>query len=539
MNKRIFTLITVLSISIQINAKSGTKWSTGGNGISTGDFLGTTNNEPLLLKANNNLGLKIKPNGEIIFKSLDLNSITGSNGIVFTDGQGKIGRINFTGSTNHILLGDGSWGTIPSSSNLWLETNGNISYTHGYVGIGTSSPLFPLDVIGDARISNNLYVGGGIVITDKVRATGDVKTGRLEADTINMGVSKVIVGETKVEGDTKLKFKLDVSGASTFNDFALFNQQVNMQSNFNSFGQSYFANDVQLNRGFTFDGVTGIKYLAAISNTPSIISLGGTPNPIVAKVASTCAAPYGNTTQAPGIFQVFEGDVNNQYVPGGSILNLQSWAGGSSIDATSTTANTGGLLINYFCGNNTFINTGANGGKVSMGKNVEIGLPVTDLSTALNINLLSGATNAIKISNPALTSSSKVIFEVKNNGQVFIGTRHPNFAHSDALLGVDGKALFTSVYINQLSWADYVFKPNYKLPDLKDVEAYYLKNQHLPEIPSEKEIVENGMNVGDISVLLLKKIEELTIYTVDLNKQIKKLQEQNSDLQKKMNNLNK
>lgn len=100
-------IILALFTAMGTFAQSGQKWSTGGNSTSADDFSGTTNSEPLLLKANNQLGIKIKPNGEVIFKPLDLNSATGPNGLILTDGQGKISRLNFNGDLNQVMLGNG------------------------------------------------------------------------------------------------------------------------------------------------------------------------------------------------------------------------------------------------------------------------------------------------------------------------------------------------------------------------------------------------------------------------------------------------
>ena len=58
---------------------------------------------------------------------------------------------------------------------------------------------------------------------------------------------------------------------------------------------------------------------------------------------------------------------------------------------------------------------------------------------------------------------------------------------------------------------------------LNEVEKYYKANQHLPEVPSENEVKEKGLNVGDMNVILLKKIEELTLYIVDLKKEVEDL----------------
>ncbi len=77
-----------------------------------------------------------------------------------------------------------------------------------------------------------------------------------------------------------------------------------------------------------------------------------------------------------------------------------------------------------------------------------------------------------------------------------------------------------SCYIRINDWADYVFAKDYKVPNLYDIEKYYLANKHLPEIPNEKEIKENGIDVAEMNKLLLKKIEEMTILMVKQQRQI-------------------
>lgn len=110
--------------------------------------------------------------------------------------------------------------------------------------------------------------------------------------------------------------------------------------------------------------------------------------------------------------------------------------------------------------------------------------------------------------------------------KVSIGTTKPQGTHADFKFAVDGKVVAQSLFITATgvsNWADYVFAPDYKLPNLYDIEAYYKANKHLPEIPSAAEVKENGINVAEINTLLLKKIEELTILMVNQQKQIDEL----------------
>lgn len=90
-------------------------------------------------------------------------------------------------------------------------------------------------------------------------------------------------------------------------------------------------------------------------------------------------------------------------------------------------------------------------------------------------------------------------------------------------LRVNGKIDANEVKISLNHWNDYVFHDDYKLMPLSELELFVSTNKHLPEIPSEKEVIENGVNIGEINALLLKKIEELTLYIIDQQKQIDEL----------------
>ncbi len=81
-----------------------------------------------------------------------------------------------------------------------------------------------------------------------------------------------------------------------------------------------------------------------------------------------------------------------------------------------------------------------------------------------------------------------------------------------------------------IHWFDYVFDKDYKLMSLSELEQFIKTNKHLPEIPSEKEVKENGINLGEMQGKLLLKIEELTLYIIEQEKQLKELQKQIDEL---------
>ncbi|UII77354.1 tail fiber protein [Flagellimonas sp. HMM57] len=107
------------------------------------------------------------------------------------------------------------------------------------------------------------------------------------------------------------------------------------------------------------------------------------------------------------------------------------------------------------------------------------------------------------------------LFTIVHNGAVGIGTTNPGTYK----LAVKGKIRAEEIKV-ETGWADYVFKENYDLPTLEEVEKHIQEKGHLINIPSAKEVEENGIQLGEMNKLLLEKIEELTLYTLQQQKEI-------------------
>jgi hypothetical protein len=128
-------------------------------------------------------------------------------------------------------------------------------------------------------------------------------------------------------------------------------------------------------------------------------------------------------------------------------------------------------------------------------------------------------------------TAATTYFTIKQ-GFVGIGTTSPQEA-----LSVNGNIRAKQVKVEIANWPDYVFAKEYYLPSLQAVKIYIEQNQHLPEVPSEQEMAREGLNVGEMNKLLMKKVEELTLYMIEKDKEIKNQNSRINDLEYKYKNI--
>ncbi len=107
---------------------------------------------------------------------------------------------------------------------------------------------------------------------------------------------------------------------------------------------------------------------------------------------------------------------------------------------------------------------------------------------------------------------------ITTTGKIGIGTANPS-----QKLDVNGTIRTREVNVTTSGWADYVFLPDYELKPLSEVERFIEEHGHLPNVPSEKEVLDNGVNLLQMNVKLLEKVEELTLYMIELQKEIEQL----------------
>lgn len=116
-------------------------------------------------------------------------------------------------------------------------------------------------------------------------------------------------------------------------------------------------------------------------------------------------------------------------------------------------------------------------------------------------------------------------------GAVCIGTTNP-FSYK---LAVNGSAIFTQAVVKlAANWPDYVFQPSYRLTSLDSLKTYIRTNSHLPEVPTGEEVKSQGQDLGANQALLLKKVEELTLYVIQQNDQLAAQQKEIDQLKQRL-----
>jgi hypothetical protein len=152
--------------------------------------------------------------------------------------------------------------------------------------------------------------------------------------------------------------------------------------------------------------------------------------------------------------------------------------------------------------------------------------------TNSSINFLrggSGTGGSISFNTNDNTEKMRILY----NGNVGIGTTIP-----DSKLTVNGTIHTKEVKVDlSVPGPDYVFEPTYNLPKLDELKDYLDKNHHLPEIPSAEQMTKDGLNLGDMNIKLLKKVEELTLYLLEKDQQDKQKQVQIDQLKQQVETL--
>lgn len=185
------------------------------------------------------------------------------------------------------------------------------------------------------------------------------------------------------------------------------------------------------------------------------------------------------------------------------------------------------LNLNVFAQTVTYY--GRYAGGVGLNQNVLQRASALGYNAKVSVNdgLVLGDTSLVKVgiglSNPRYRLDVKGVFNMR------IAYDTPAFKINDQnFIELDDKGQFLlnpfrMKYANENQWADRVFEKNYQLMSLKEVAKYVEQNKHLPNVPSAEEVVKNGVAMDEMVAKLLEKVEELTLYTIQQQKDIDEL----------------
>lgn len=496
--KKLLSMAFMLSVTT-LCFTQGNNWKLdGNNNVDQNSFIGSMNNEPFILKANGNEGLRIKPNGDLRIKNFDDNTYTG---LTFINSNGVLSKLNFTGNYLDVLSGNGTFISLSNFATGWSLSN-NITFTTNNVGIGTNIAPEKLTVNGNI-LANGSISGTSINVVDIVGAGKEIKIMNslcLKGLDVNIPGSKNMI--CGMNGDLYVQ--------STNGNYNTIINQVNT----GKVGIGVIpTEDFHVGKSAKFDGGVNFSNLSINSTVTEILTIDGSGKvlrsgdllPLASSLYNVECRTDGNGDITP----FWRNGPWKSYI-GGTVCEQNIKVGVNMINPVTNL---------HIVGDGYF------------SKEVGIGI-LPNSNSMVSVTSDQGGKTGLTVTT---TTADVNGFGVDEYGIISVvdndGTK--GFALYDSRINQDvfrvrgtGQVQAKSVYVSLSIWSDFVFKDDYELMGLKDLEKYIQNNNHLPNIPSEDEVKQNAINLGEMDAKLLQKIEELTLYLINQQKEIDELKSQ-------------
>ncbi len=565
-----------------VTAQNTNFWNINGNATSNGNFLGTKNNEPLVFKTNGSEAMRIKPNGEVkiaTFENLGKGVVTFNNNGVLTT------RI-FPNDTNQVFCGSGNFKSVAALSG-WTRT-GNVLYNAPgvNVGIGTNNPQYALDVVGSANFTGTISAQG-VILTNKLLAD-TMQAGSMFAlnNRLHMnagGTSEIYtsMGDLRLQcnvsnptntifsagtsgnvgiGTFNPQYKLDVTGATRFNgDVYVGRVRALPGDSIIRFGDSTIAIYTNTNRitwtpylGFRGLGIGQNAYAygdQSVAIGKKVLNSATAINSVTIGTGPTNGGYFINTI-ANSFAVGFQSNIPTFFVGAASGNNTVGNVGigtdqpnaklqigsdyrGMALGTADGMAVSGFYGSSYLAFNVVRLPTNMWVAKSDFAHNGGI-VMLADINGGFRISQL--PTDEPGTTDKQWTSQEVVdhsIFQIRSDGKIVMGKEQITggpLDNSAIRLTVDGGIACKKLNVTLNNWADSVLAPGYYLMPLDSVSSFIQINGHLPNVPSEQDVKANGTDLAQTDVILLAKVEELTLYMIQMQKRIAELEVQNQKL---------
>ena len=431
----------------------------------------------------NNPSIVLGNENQIAFKRADGLSVYG---IGHYQGEFTIGRsanLGANAGTSINIATGGSYTRFSHGANEMMRIT-----SAGNVGIGTALPNRKLEVNGDLAIGLTTSAYKSLVFKPVSAASG--YNGTLEIE------SYTTPGSGTATFLTHFKTTDNGSGGQTRHDVA-FDGRIGI-------GTSSPSEKLQIEDA----GSTKIKLHTTSSTSNSGIVFSGqrpTSGNSAHYIGATGDGSYNLAIEADEATFFKNNSVTTMTLNPLGKVGIGTTSPQTELDVKGIIKSTDGV------GNTLFLSSGSNGSYIRSFGSQNFSLRDTGGSSKFNFNLSSG--------------------DADFDGALGVGNVQVPTGYK---LAVGGKVIAEEIKVKlQSSWPDYVFKKDYKLLSVEEVEEYIKKNGHLPKMPSAKEVEKEGFELGEMNKKLLEKIEELTLYTIQQEKRINQLMKRVETLEEK------
>lgn len=413
-----------------------------------------------------------------------------------------------------------SWVSLAAGgTSSWLTNGANIYFNGGNVGIGSSIPSEKLYIYnGQIKLNRTSAFDNSVLFNMPAAAV----TGEHEGLKFSLaGTEKAFIGYTSTSLGTAGNY-LRLSGADINANDLIINSSGNVGIGMNTPAAKLdVEGSVRARSNLLVDGISSLNIVSTTGNiyTKTLIA-----NTSIEINEQNAILQLKSGSDEKGYFQI----------------------SGDNVRLGTNSGNSNGNLIMRMNGTDRAILT--NTGNFGMGTSVPQGrLHVAGRSYMNNgtgealgidgtnpfIQFYSGGTarffmqqNGAHLTLAAATGNSTGRL-ILNGSQVTIGQITPATGYK---LSIEGKAICTELKVQlQGSWPDYVFHNKYELMPLNELHQFIKTNNHLPNIPAAEELEKNGMEVGEMQRKMMEKIEELTLYIIDLQTQVDQLKKEKGE----------